>query len=446
MEENFRKCMMPAWDKFIKVLSASFADNSAQSCNLWRLEMVLLQAVMAMAVAALVILIELAHGWGYEGARRECPGCGGKMKFEGYRVRQLLSNYGPLVYQRAYYHCRACHQGYTPLDERLEVGHRRVTPRLGRLIAFLGAHLSFGVVEQAIEESQGQQVSREVVRLVAEESGQQARDWESAEEARWRQEPHRPPKEGRVPKTWIIECDGKQVGYQDGSWREVKVGVIYELGDRVESRPGRAELLKREIVARRAHWEEFADLFWSAMQRAGVAEGDRLVAVADGAEAMEQIFAFVAPEATRVRDFYHVSEKLHAVGEVRFGTGTPECQQWTSAQLHKLKHSELASVLRSIAHLKLSTAEAAETRRQVVQYLEKNSYAMDYARYEKAGWPLGSGAVEGGCRLIGARTNGLGRRWSESGCDAIVALRVAVLNDRLHLLLPKSRPAQRVAA
>ena len=446
MEENFRQSMMPAWDEFIKVLSRSFAENSAQGCNLWRLEMVLLQAITAMAVTALRILIELAHGWGYEGARRECPGCNGVMRFEGYRSRRLLSNHGRVVYQRAYYHCRACHQGYTPLDERLEVGQRAITPRLWRLIAFLGAHLSFGVVEQAIEESQGQQVSREVVRLVAEESGQQARRWECAEETRWRQEPHRPTKAGRAPKTWIIECDGKHVGYQDGSWHEVKVGVIYELGDRVESYSGRAELRKREIVARRAHWEEFAELFWSAMQRAGVAEGDRIVAVADGAEAMEQIFAFVAPAATRVRDFYHVSEKLHAVGEVRFGTGTSECQQWVSAQLHKLKRSELASVMRSIAHLKLSTAEAAETRRQVVQYLEKNRYAMNYAGYEKAGWPLGSGAVEGGCRMIGARTNGLGRRWGESGCDAIVALRVAVLNGRLNLLLPKSRPPQQVAA
>lgn len=446
MEENFRNCRMPAWEKFIKAVSESFVENSSQGCNLWRLEMVLLKAVAALAVAALVILIELAHGQGYEGARRECPGCGGMMRFEAYRQRQLLSSFGPLVYTRAYYHCRQCHQGRTPLDERLEVGHRAVTPRLWRLIAFLAGHLSFGVVEKAIQESQGLVVSREVVRLVGEESGSQALAWEQAEEARYREESHRIKGQKRAAKTWIIECDGKKVGYQDGSWHEVKVGVIYELRDRVESSSGRHELLKREIVARRCHWEEFAELFWSALQRVGVAEGDRLVAVADGAEAMEQIFAFVAPAATRVRDFYHVTEKIHAVGEVRFGTGTAEYRQWTSAQLHKLKDSELESVLRSIAHLKLSTQEAAETRRQVVQYLEKNRYAMDYARYEKAGWPLGSGAVEGGCRLIGARTNGLGRRWGESGCNAIVALRVAVLNDRLQLLLPKTKPPQRAAA
>jgi hypothetical protein len=146
-----------------------------------------------------------------------------------------------------------------------------------------------------------------------------------------------------------------------------------------------------------------------------------------------------------VRDFYHVAEKIQAIGEVRFGTGTEECQRWASAQLHKLKQSEAESVVRSIAHLKLSTEEAVETRRQVLQYLEKNRYAMDYAGYQQAGWPLGSGAVEGGCRLIGARTNGCGRRWSDKGCDTIVALRVAVLNDRLHLLMPKPKLQQLAA-
>lgn len=110
-----------------------------------------------------------------------------------------------------------------------------------------------------------------------------------------------------------------------------------------------------------------------------------------------------------------------------------------SYRLHKLNESQVRAVLKSIAHLKLSTAAAVETRRQVLHYLTKNRYAMDYARYEQAGWPRGSGAVEGGCRLIGARTNGCGRRWGEPGCDAIVALRVAVLNGRLDLLLPKPK-------
>lgn len=437
MEENFRASMMPAYEEFIKILSSSFAENSSAGWNLWRLELALLKAVQALAVQALVLLIELTQGTGYSGARRECRGCGGRMKFESYRRRRLLSSFGFINYQRAYYYCGVCGQGCMPLDEQLELSGRTVTPRLQRVIGYLAGHLSFGVVSQTLKEVQQIELNREIVRQVAEASGEQARAWEQAEQAANGQ---RELQTARArPKTWIIECDGKHVGFQDGGWQEVKVGVIYELSARAESSPGRHELLKREIVARRCSAAEFAGPFWSAMQRAGVRDGDRLVAVADGAESMEQIFALVAPEATRVRDFYHVAEKIHAVGEVRFGTGSKQYQAWTSAQLHKLSESQVSAVLKSIAHLKLSTAAAVETRRQVLGYLRKNRYAMDYARYEQAGWPRGSGAVEGGCRLIGARTNGCGRRWGEPGCDAIVALRVAVLNGRLDLLLPKPK-------
>src|SRR5207244_1005219 len=207
---------------------------------------------------SLVLLSELTQGTGYSGARRECNGCGGPMKFEGYRKRQLLSSFGLINYERAYYYCGVCRQGCMPLDEQLELSGRAVTPRLQRVIGYLAGHLSFGVVAQTLEELQQIEVNREVVRQVAEASGEQG------------------------------------------------------------------------------------------LQRAGVQDGDRIVAVADGAEAMEQIFALVAPEATRVRDFCHVAEKIHAVGEVRFGAGSKECQAWTSAQLHKLGESQVSAVLKSI--------------------------------------------------------------------------------------------------
>lgn len=50
------------------------------------------------------------------------------------------------------------------------------------------------------------------------------------------------------------------------------------------------------------------------------------MAIADGAHSMEQIFSFVAPESERVRDFYHVAERIHAIGEIRFGTGSEKAK------------------------------------------------------------------------------------------------------------------------
>lgn len=91
MEENFRRSMMPAYEQFIKVLSTSFGANSSTGCDLWRLEMEVTKAVAVMALQALWLLIELAHGRGYEGSQRECGNCGGRMKFESYRERRLLA-------------------------------------------------------------------------------------------------------------------------------------------------------------------------------------------------------------------------------------------------------------------------------------------------------------------------------------------------------------------
>jgi hypothetical protein len=47
--------------------------------------------------------------------------------------RQLLSSFGFIKYERAYY-CGVCRQGCLPLDEQLELSGRAVTPRLQRVI------------------------------------------------------------------------------------------------------------------------------------------------------------------------------------------------------------------------------------------------------------------------------------------------------------------------
>jgi hypothetical protein len=183
--------MMPAFGQFIKTLSAAL-ESEAGPYNLWQLETLVFKAVMAMAVAALETMIDLAHGRGYSGCRRPCAGCGGEMKFVNHRQRSLLSSFGPLAYVRAYYYCQHCGQGEAPLDARLGLGQRTLTPRLHRLVSFHSGHLSFGVVE------------KRVVRQVAEESGAQALAWERAEEAREQREAFELRGAPRAPKTWII--------------------------------------------------------------------------------------------------------------------------------------------------------------------------------------------------------------------------------------------------
>lgn len=436
MEYKIRALIVPLCDRLINHLTRSLESAKAEHLTLFALEVLVAKLLAELACELLAGVLGVL----FEGRQKSpiaCLQCQQTMPVHGYASRSLISLFGSFTVRRAFYYCRACQQRRTPLDEQLALGRRQTSPRLQRLVAFLAAHLSFSTVEKTLREAFAVELSAEALRQIAEEVGDECRAWEENQRQHFEQrEPDKAPLRA-APKTWVIEVDGKLVGFQEGGFQEVKVGVIYEVTQRVETRLGRQELLKREIVARRCGWQEFASQFWAAMQRAGIQGGDRLVAIADGAHAMEQIFAFVAPQATRIRDFYHVAERIQAIAEVRYGEASATGQQWARVQLAKLKESEVAKVIHSIKHLKLATKTAEETRRQVLGYLHNHAEAMDYRRYREEGLPIGSGAVEGGCRLIGARTNGCGRRWSESGCDAIVALRVAVLNDRLQQIRPQ---------
>lgn len=56
---------------------------------------------------------------------------------------------------------------------------------------------------------------------------------------------------------------------------------------------------------------------------------------------------------------------------------------------------------------------------------------MDYICYRQAGYPVGSGSVESGCKVVvQQRMKQAGMRWSREGAQAMLALRCLLLSDR----------------
>lgn len=434
MEEQLREEIMALSEEMIKRLTAAMRERGQKPATLLWMEVTVVAVVAGLAVGLIKGLIGVLWGRGYEGSVIECEGCRGAMKFQRYANRRVISGFGRFKYERAYYYCGGCRQGRAPLDERLQVGRRQVSPRLQRVMGFLSGHLSFPVVGKAIKESLGVVVSDETIRQLAHDLGQQARQWEEQQRQAYEAATAAAATAAAESRTWVVEIDGKKIGYQDGSWKETKVGVIYELSHRVEIHRGRRELVKRELIARRCDWLEFRLHLGAALRRAGVRPGDQVVAIADGAKALEQIFDLAAPDAVQVRDFYHVAQRVWAIGELRYGAQTPRARAWIRLKLAHLKRSQVSRVIGSIAGMKFDTELDQQTQAEVLTYLRNQAWAMDYAHYLEQQWPIGSGAVEGGCRLIGWRMNGCGRRWSLPGGDALTALRVAVLNDRLDQL------------
>ncbi|MCA1602252.1 MAG: UPF0236 family protein [Acidobacteria bacterium] len=380
------------WSQHVAEAEATQPEESRRLASREEAALQLGQRVAQIALQALVT----ESGKGYQGSQLKCTCDEGELRYQRDAERRVRSLAGEIRYTRAYYYCRACGAGHCPKDEQLGQSSREISPGVERSLALLSAHLSFATAAQILSEV------------------------------------------GRV--VWVVEMDGVMAGLQDGTWQEVKCGIVYELSQRVEVSQGRWELLKRQRCAVRGTASQFREQLWALLCRSGVRVGDRIVVVGDGSEWIDQTVAELFVGATRIMDFYHTAQRVWAVAAVRYGEGHRQASSWAHEKLAALKAGEVAEVVRAIKQLKIEAAESQQVRREALRYLENHQAGMAYDEYQADGLPIGSGAIEGSCKyLVTARCKQAGMRWSEAGLDAIIALRCWVLNERLDELLPKPK-------
>lgn len=378
-------------------------------------------------------------GKGYRGRSLECECEGGRKLYQRDATRSVRTLVGQISYRRAYYYCRQCGHSQCPKDQELGQSNREISAGVERSLSLLSAHLSFTTAAEILSEIGRVEISDRQVETVAEAVGSTAKaiDEEGAERSS-----DLLPKllHSTGEKVFVVEMDGVMAGLRDGTWQEVKCGVVYELNQRVEISQDRWELINKERCAHRGGVEEFRQHLWALICRAGVRVGDRIVIVADGSEWIDQTVAELFVGATRIMDFYHTAQRVWTVAGVRYGEASAESKAWAHEKLKALKAGEIASVCRAIKHLKLEDEDKEQVRRDSLRYLENHQAGMKYAEYKADGLPIGSGAIEGSCKyLVTARCKQAGMRWSEHGLDSIIALRCWVLNKRLDELCPKPK-------
>jgi hypothetical protein len=421
------------WQKHL--LTTSQQD---QSCSMADMEHAAQELGKRIARLALSHLLEQS-GTGYDRSTRSCH-CGGKKRFERFSQRTLRTLIGEVTYKRAYYRCRWCRASCFPMDEQIRQSQREISPGVERAVALLSAHLSFTQAERLLSELTGVALSARQIETVAESIGSEAEQLSKQDEKQaasqdliQTQGPHQP-----EMKTYIVEMDGVQVGLEDGSWQEVKCGVLYELSQRVEISEGRWELLNRQRCAVRGDVVALRARLWALCHRAGLRATDRVIVIGDGAQWIDQTAQLMFPKATRILDYYHASERIWLVANHRWGEGSPEARQWAMDKVNQLKNGEVMAVIGSIKRLKMKAGEAQAVRSAALSYLSNRVEQMKYEQYQKQGLPIGSGAVESSCKqLVTARCKQAGMRWSQAGVDSILALRCFVVNERFDELCPK---------
>jgi len=223
-------------------------------------------------------------------------------------------------------------------------------------------------------------------------------------------------------------------------WREIKSAVIYRLEQRAQKASGRGMLLEKYVVATPPETSpvDFGQQVHQEALRRGWARARFVYLVMDGAVWLWDLAEDRFKDAIKTLDFHHAREHLHAVAEALYGPGTRPAQEWLKGLLHQLRHGKESVVVRRLEELLESKATRSEQTSELihreVNYFQEHRDHLHYRQMEKAGAPLGSGAVESLGKQLQRRHRGCGQFWGRPGLTHLLRLSVLVKNKDAPLL------------
>jgi hypothetical protein len=160
-----------------------------------------------------------------------------------------------------------------------------------------------------------------------------------------------------------------------------------------------------------------------------------VVFLSDGERALHDRQGEYLPEGvTCILDLLHVMERLWKVAWCLFEEGKQkaEAEKWVEDRLRMLLDGKVGYViggLRQTLTKRKLRGSRCKTMREVIGYFEGNRSRMRYDEYLAAGYPIGSGVIEGACRhLVKDRLERAGMRWQPDGAQAMLDLRATYLN------------------
>jgi hypothetical protein len=318
--------------------------------------------------------------------------------------------------------------GFSPLDEALDLPAGQLTPLLAEWVVHLGSWVPFGQVPRLLELFAGVPLSRESGRRHTEAAGALLLAHSSAPV------PALAPPADPGPATNArlqLSADGVMVRLQRGDWVEVKTVAIGQVPTPGPG-PGAGGPRSQQIsyYSRHASAEEFTRGAVVELHRRGVRRAAAVAGVTDGALWLQGFLDYHRPDAVRILDLPHAAEHLGALGAGIWGEGSATAQQWQARQVAVLREHGAAPVVAALAALAAEHPDNGAIAEHG-EYLRRRVAQMDYPGFRAAGWPIGSGMVESGNKLVvEARLKGAGMGWAVGALNPMLSLRDAVCNDR----------------
>jgi hypothetical protein len=379
---------------------------------------------------------------------RPCA-CGGILRYQRSRPATVLSVFGRVTYERAYYAGCACGQGCAPLDEAygLQPGH--VSAGLAELLTLAGVELAFEHSRRWLKGFLLFDVSENTVRqetqaLGQEQTAQETRLRQQSQDPAWLQAHLRTP--DPIPPRLYGSLDAAKVRIEPRTvaekqaepeaWRDLKVGCWYEAepvplsqrSTRQRTVTERGQLSQRATHIRYycdiTDAQTFGQLMWATGCAAQADLTRELVFVCDGAVWIWNLITTHYPHAVQIVDWYHAADRLARVAHAAFNQLAPR-NRWLERTTTDLWEGRVADVIQACADLGAQCADAQEA----ATYFTNHAARMHYDQYRAAGYLIGSGTVESSCKqIVTQRLKCSGAQWIVSGAVDTAKARAAWLS------------------
>jgi hypothetical protein len=345
--------------------------------------------------------------------------------------------------------------GFFPLDDELALLPGVLTPALHADLVRLSTRLPFRQAVEELARLKHVTTTEATARRHTEAAGAAYVAWQTAEVERIERTLPDPPV---GPTRQLVSPDGAMVPLVHKEWAEVKTVALGAIQPPMQKN-GETVVQTSELsyFSRLAEAEPFTHLATVETQRRGTERAETVCAVSDGAEWIQGFFDVHCHSAVRILDFYHAAGYVAKIGQAQLGAGTPAFQAWLTTTLHELKHGSPDQVLQTLRAVQQqlqggsASPETLDEVRIALQYLETRRSQIAYADFQAGGYPIGSGSVESGNKLVvEARLKGAGMHWARAHVNPMLALRNLLCSQRwdadwpqIARQLPQQQQAQR---
>ena len=244
-------------------------------------------------------------------------------------------------------------------------------------------------------------------------------------------------------------------GEKNGQKRMACVGGVYSVApfrrtvedvlneilrkEKQEQRPKPQNKRLRAVLTREVDGEEVNakdvvfDWLAKELQQRDPHDKRTVVAIMDGETKLRDLQELKIKRAIGILDIWHVTEYLYDLAYCFCRDGSKEAEAFVETYLRKLLEGKVNRVIGGIRQM-ATKRDLSDSKWNKVEdclmYFAVRSEYMKYDEYLAAGYPIGSGVVEGACRhLVKDRMEQAGMRWRIAGAQAILSLRAIYVND-----------------